>query len=70
MIERISSNLSREISRTLEGLQFPAERFTVINHAEYHNAPKETLEVLDELPNREFKNPSDVLSALRGVGFA
>ena len=52
-----------------EGLNFPAAKDEIVAHARRRRLPKEVMDQLERLPDREYKNVSDlVTSALKGSG--
>jgi predicted secreted protein len=53
------------ITHFLDGLDFPATKDELIDHAEDNNAPQEVLDVLEQLPDQEYSSMADVMS---GVG--
>jgi hypothetical protein len=53
------------IANFLEGIDFPATKEDLVNHAEDNNAPMEVIHVLEDLPDQTYNNMADVMS---GVG--
>lgn len=53
------------VANFLEGIDFPATRDDLVNHAEDNNAPMEVIHVLEDLPDQTYNNMADVMS---GVG--
>jgi hypothetical protein len=52
-----------ELQWYLEGITFPATKNEVVNLARDNNATDETMELLEELPDREYTSPDDVIHA-------
>jgi hypothetical protein len=69
------SNMSRglggrspaNIANFLEGINFPASKDELVNHAEDNNAPQEVIDVLDQLPDQEYTSMADVMSGIGQV---
>ena len=53
------------IAHFLEGIDFPASKDDLVNHAEDNNAPQEVIDILENLPDQEYTSMADVMS---GVG--
>jgi len=53
------------IAGFLEGIDFPATKDELVDHAEDNGAPQEVIDVLESLPNQEYTSMADVMS---GVG--
>ncbi|MEN6519933.1 MAG: DUF2795 domain-containing protein [Armatimonadota bacterium] len=53
------------IANFLEGIDFPASKDELVNHAEDNNAPQDIIDILEKLPNREYTSMADIMS---GVG--
>ncbi|MBK1988915.1 DUF2795 domain-containing protein [Sphaerospermopsis aphanizomenoides BCCUSP55] len=49
-----------DISRSLSGIDFPANKQKLVNHARDKNASQEIIEILQEMPEREYDNMADV----------
>lgn len=50
----------------LSGINYPAKKEDLINHAKSQNAPQDVLAMLEDLPDREYGGPTDVSSAIGG----
>ncbi len=55
------------IEKYLKGMDFPAELDDLIEHARENDAPDEIIEMLEEMPDREYGSAADVA---RGFGEA
>jgi hypothetical protein len=51
----------------LQGLNFPCDKAELVHYAEDKEAPDEVIVLLDNLPDQEFDNMSDVISAIGQV---
>ncbi|MBE9049014.1 DUF2795 domain-containing protein [Nostocales cyanobacterium LEGE 11386] len=56
-----------DISRTLSGIDFPANKQDLVNHARDKNANEEIINVLQQMPEREYNNMADVEHAFGEV---
>lgn len=55
------------VSHYLRGIDFPANRDALIRHARRRDADDEVLNLLDQMPNRDYGSMADVM---KGVGQA
>lgn len=53
------------VARCLDGIAFPASREDLIRHARHHEADDEVLELLGDLPNRDYGSMADVMKGVR-----
>jgi len=53
------------IAHHLKGIEFPADKQELIEYAEDNGAPDEVLEVLQQMPDKEYNSMSDLM---HGVG--
>ena len=51
----------------LEGINYPADKESVIRHAESKGAPEEVLTVLEYISDREYADAADISSEFGGV---
>ncbi len=56
------------VSRVLEGLNFPASKQDCIDYARRRNAPQEVLDVLYQLPDRQYFSMAGIWDALGDLG--
>lgn len=54
-----------EVTRYLDGVDFPADRQALLRHARRQKAGEEILQLLDQMPNRDYGSMADVM---KGVG--
>jgi hypothetical protein len=57
-------NHGGKVAQYLQGLQFPATRDRLIGYAIGRNAPEDVVEILQQLPNREFNSLNTVWDTL------
>ncbi len=56
-----------EIQKFLKGVDFPASKQDLIQHAEDNSAPEEMLQFLGTtLPDKQYESPADVSKAIGG----
>lgn len=58
---------SAQVQKSLGGLDFPATREDIIDHAKRNGASNEILQLLEELPRQPYENAGEVT---RGFGNA
>jgi hypothetical protein len=57
-----------ELQKHLKGMDYPADKQALVQHAKKHGADKELCSVLDRLPDdEEFETPADVNKAIAKV---
>jgi hypothetical protein len=54
-----------DIAHALKGVDFPASRRDLVKHARSHKAGTDTIQVMEQLPDHEYRNMADVM---KGVG--
>lgn len=54
-----------EIEDHLGGVDYPAGKQDLKQHAQQKNAPNEVVETIDQIPDQEYNSPTDVA---QGVG--
>jgi hypothetical protein len=57
----ISERNVAAVTHSLKGMDFPARKSELVNHARDHGADQEIINVLENLPDREFGNMADVM---------
>lgn len=55
------------VAKSLKGVDFPKDSDELLDYAKDHDAPDQVIEVLEELPNRTFRNMADVQKAVGEV---
>lgn len=53
-----------DVQKYITGASFPCQKQQLISYAKGKNAPKEVMDMLQGLPNKEYAAVSDVSSAL------
>jgi hypothetical protein len=53
-----------DIQKALAGMDYPAGKEQIVQHAESHGADKEVLDALKGIQDREYEGPSGVSSAV------
>ncbi|MDH6061621.1 DUF2795 domain-containing protein [Chrysosporum bergii ANA360D] len=56
-----------DISKSLSGIDFPANKQNLVNHARGKNASQEVIDILQQMPEREYGNMADVEHAFGEV---
>jgi hypothetical protein len=55
-----------EAQKALKGMDYPAGKQEIIKKARDNNAPQEVMQILEELPDKEYENAADVSKEFRG----
>ncbi|MHB0937702.1 MAG: DUF2795 domain-containing protein [Armatimonadota bacterium] len=55
------------IAQVLDGLDFPASKQDMIRYAQERNAPKDVMETLHQLPDRQYQSMAGVFEAVGEV---
>jgi trehalose-6-phosphatase len=55
-----------DIQKALSGMDYPATKDQIVQHAEQNGADKEILDALRKIDDREYEGPSGVSSAVFG----
>jgi hypothetical protein len=53
-----------DIQKALSGMDYPASKDQIVQHAEQHGGDKEVIEALKGIADREYEGPSGVSSAV------
>jgi hypothetical protein len=56
-----------KVQKFLAGVDYPASKQDLIEHARQHNADPDVIEALEQLPDREYNGPNAVSSAVAKV---
>lgn len=51
---------ANEITKALDGLDFPADKNQLVNHAQQNNAPEPVLKAIRKLPEKNYNSPIQV----------
>jgi hypothetical protein len=55
------------VSRHLKGIDFPANKKDLIDHATGNKADKDVMDILQQMPDREYGSMADVMKGLGDV---
>ena len=55
-----------DIQKALSGMDYPATKDQIVQHAQQQGGDKEVIEALKKIPDREYEGPSGVSSAVFG----
>jgi hypothetical protein len=53
-----------DVQKALSGIDYPAGKEQIVEHARSHGAGKDVLDALDKIEDREYEGPSGVSSAV------
>lgn len=53
-----------EVEKSLKGIDFPAKKQDLVNHAKQHGADQEVIQTIQDLPRNEFHTAADVTKAI------
>ncbi|WP_017652425.1 DUF2795 domain-containing protein [Fortiea contorta] len=57
-----------EIQKHLKGVDYPADKQKLIEHARQHNADQDLLSILEQLPeDEEYNTPTDLNKAIGNI---
>lgn len=51
-----------KINDYTEGMKFPASKDDIVAHAREKNMPKEVIDRLEKLPEKNYNNPDDIIT--------
>ncbi|HVU65694.1 MAG TPA: DUF2795 domain-containing protein [Ktedonobacteraceae bacterium] len=54
----------KEVEKSLQGVDYPAKKQDLINHARSHGADQQVIDTLNQLPEQSFESPIGVTKAL------
>ncbi len=55
-----------ETQKALKGMDYPAGKQEIIEKARDNKAPQEVIQILEDIPDREYENAADVSKEFRG----
>lgn len=61
----LASHSTATIAQALSGIDFPANKNDLVEHAKKNNADNEVIQALNELPEEQYTSMADVF---KGVG--
>ena len=53
-----------QVQKDLKGIDYPASKQDLIDHAKQHGADKEVQSLLNEIPDQDYETPAEVSKAL------
>lgn len=53
-----------QLQKHLKGVDYPASKQDLINHAKQQGADENALSALEQIPEREYETPTDVSQAI------
>lgn len=56
-----------QIQKHLKGVDYPASKQELIEHAQQQDADEEILSILKQLPEQEFETPAEVSKAIGDI---
>ncbi|MCX7597129.1 MAG: DUF2795 domain-containing protein [Fischerella sp.] len=56
-----------QLQKHLKGIDYPASKQELIQHAQQQGADENAIAVLQKLPEQEYKNPTDVSEAVSSI---
>jgi hypothetical protein len=55
-----------DVQKALKGMDYPASKDQIVEHAKQNGADREVLDALQKIPDREYEGPSGVSSEVGG----
>jgi hypothetical protein len=55
-----------EIEKCIKGVQFPADKQDIINKARENRAREDVMRMLEQLPDQEYRRPTEITEELAG----
>ncbi len=49
-----------QLQKYLKGIEYPADRETILESARGNGADQDIISTLEQLPDREYKNPAEI----------
>lgn len=65
MARGLGGHSPSNIAKYLKGIDFPAGKEDLVDHAMEQDADEEVIEILNQMPDRDYKSMADVM---KGVG--
>jgi hypothetical protein len=53
-----------EVQKYLSGMDYPATKDQIVQHAREHDAPEEVMDLLEKMPEQEYDGPNRVSQAV------
>ncbi|RJQ76080.1 MAG: DUF2795 domain-containing protein [Desulfobacteraceae bacterium] len=61
MARGVGGGSPANVARFLKGIDFPAKKKDLINHAKHNDADQRVIETLNRMPDQEYGNMADVM---------
>ena len=61
----LSSMSPIDVEKYLKGVDYPANKTDLVKKAQQNKAPDDIIRTLQQLPSNSFKQPTDVMKAVR-----
>lgn len=58
------ASITARVSKSLKGLNFPADKEKCIDYARHHQAPDDVIDVLERMPDGKFDSMAGVWQAV------
>ena len=55
-----------ETQKALKGMDYPAGKQAILEKARENSAPQEIMQILEDIPDREYENAADVSKEFKG----
>ena len=59
-----SNSVFIDIQKALKGIDYPADKQTIVDTARKHGASDDVMSALDALPDQQFQTPAEVSKAV------
>ncbi len=63
----MASETEQELRRYLEGIDFAASQEDLVSMAMHNGAPEELIELVEELPTKEYEDLEEVVEAIKDL---
>jgi hypothetical protein len=67
MARGVGGRSPANIARFMKNIDFPADKQEIVEHAEDNNADQEVIDVLNQIPEREYHNMADLEQAVADI---
>lgn len=55
------------IQKHLKGMDYPASKETLLQHAKKHGADQDAMDTLEQIPDQEYETPAEVSKAIGAI---
>ena len=67
MSQGVGGGSPANVEKYLKGIDFPAKKRDLMEQARKNAAPQEVIQVIQQLPDQEFRGPQDVMKAYGNI---